>query len=319
MYSRRLVGVLLAAVCLSAGAACGQAAGPVALAKTVDGTWRLTGPDLHVTFRQGTFNIHTDQDGSGTPGVEFVQGHYVAGTMGGDAVVAVRFDLPAEGDKPVRPAAGTQTKEGVRFRPLPSCSLTRAELLDAFGLTFVSQPRNAREAKRVGFDIDDTLLFSSPTFGLALKRFPPDKHFSKEFWAFLNANDEGHSVVKAVGKRLVALHKAEGAELYAITARDGVNPEPLQRYIEKTFGIPAANVFFEPETKAKRIARLGIHLYYGDSDTDIYNAIQGGAYGARILRSHKSSYRRRSAPCKGSLRKYHPGLLGEEIIANSYD
>ena len=48
----------------------------------------------------------------------------------------------------------------------------------------------------VGFDIDDTLLFSSPAFDLA---FASDHEaFSPEFWSLVNESDRGRSCIKPV-------------------------------------------------------------------------------------------------------------------------
>ena len=66
------------------------------------------------------------------------------------------------------------------------------------------------------------------------------------------------------------------------------------------------NVYFTNK-KAQRIRELDIEIFYGDSDSDIKAAQDAGIEGISILRSPKSSYKK----------KYNPGKYGEKIIPNS--
>ncbi|MDO8734799.1 MAG: HAD family acid phosphatase [Elusimicrobiota bacterium] len=156
----------------------------------------------------------------------------------------------------------------------------------------------------VGFDVDDTLLFSSPAFNIANKS--EYSEYSEEWWAIVNKSDEGNSIVKKVAEKILNEHKAKGDGIFAITARDNAGSNVLKGYLNKTFGIKKENVFCT-NRKAEKIRELNIKIFYGDSDSDITAAQEAGAKGIRILRSSKSSY-------KG---KYHPGEFGEEIIPNS--
>jgi acid phosphatase (class B) len=165
------------------------------------------------------------------------------------------------------------------------------------------------EVTRVGFDIDDTLLFSSPAFNAAKAEHP---FGTDEFWAMVNRSDREHSIVKVRTREIVEEWKAAGAEVWAITARPGTEGDPVRDFISETFGIPRENVYFE-KPKTERIRGLGIQIFYGDSDSDIKDAQEAGAIGIRILRSPNSSYRNKD----GTLRKYHPGIHGEEIVLDS--
>jgi acid phosphatase (class B) len=197
----------------------------------------------------------------------------------------------------------------------------------------------------VGFDIDDTLLFSTPTFTRAFATGGTPAPTDTVFWTQANSCDPGcpaatitladgttkqlpandPSGVKERIRELVAAHQASGAEVYAITARPDIAGDALRQYIEAQVGIAADHVFFEPDIdqpgnpagKTDRMAQLALDVFYGDSDSDITDAakVQGvHVRGIRSLRSPKSSYR-----SGGRLAKYHPGYYGETIVAGSYD
>jgi acid phosphatase (class B) len=159
---------------------------------------------------------------------------------------------------------------------------------------------------KVGFDVDDTLLFSSPGFDRAKAR-KDVKPYSWLFWRIVNESDAELSTVKKKTREILEKHKAEGAEIFVVTARHPHGGEELMRYLYRELGVPPTHVFFETKGKAERLEELGIEIFYGDSDSDITAAKEAGAKGIRILRSPKSSY-------KG---KYNPGKFGEEIIEGS--
>ncbi|HAX61685.1 MAG TPA: hypothetical protein DCX95_03880 [Elusimicrobia bacterium] len=156
----------------------------------------------------------------------------------------------------------------------------------------------------VGFDIDDTLLFSTPAFKKADES--GEAAYSDEWWTIVNKSDEGNSIVKKVAEKILNEHRSKGDGIFAITARDKAGSNVLKSYMNKTFGIKKENVFCT-HRKAEKIRELNIKIFYGDSDSDITAAQEAGAKGIRILRSPKSSYKS----------KYHPGEFGEEIIPNS--
>lgn len=166
------------------------------------------------------------------------------------------------------------------------------------------------EPIKVGFDVDDTLLFSTPNFDVAKGKH---QFGTNEFWGEVNGKDRFFSVIKKKTYEIVTRHREHGDQIYAITARPEINPDPLREFLAETYSIPRDHVFFEPDSKTPRIRALGLTLYYGDSDSDIEDAQAAGARGIRIQRSPNSSYRNTD----GTPRKYHPGQYGEEIIPDS--
>lgn len=194
--------------------------------------------------------------------------------------------------------------------------------------------------KVVGFDVDDTLSFSTPAF---LRGNASGATFGDAtFWTVVNSCDSGcpaetitlpdgsaHAVTatdasaaKSKAKELVALHRSLGHKIYAITARPDFAAEKVRAYVQETFGIAPEDTFFEPVSKAERIASLDLDVFYGDGDGDIADAAKASAgAGAkkvqafRFLRSPRSS--NRSGTAKHS--KYHPGYYGEMLIADSYE
>ncbi len=161
------------------------------------------------------------------------------------------------------------------------------------------------EKLKVGFDIDDTLLFSSPNFERAFNSSV--EPYSKEFWIMVNKNDRKYSKIKPTVKKIVDRHLKNGDEVYVITAREPYGGEYLKNYISKTFNVPKKNVYFVPNNKTEKIKILELNIYYGDSDSDMRAAIDAGAVPIRILRSKESSYKK----------SYNVGSFGEEIIENS--
>jgi acid phosphatase class B len=224
------------------------------------------------------------------------------------------------------------------------CRVSASKLLAYLGIGPV-RDLGVGAARVVGLDIDDTLLFSTPTFTRAFATGGTPKPDDVVFWTHANRCDPGcaaesitladgtikqlpasaPSSVKAAVADIVAYHQARGAEVYAITARPDVEGDVLRDYVERELGIAADHVFFEPDLdqpgnpagKTDRIAQLGLDVFYGDSDSDITDALKVQAAQVRpirILRSPRSSNRK-----DGRLAKYHPGYFGETILANSYD
>jgi acid phosphatase (class B) len=227
-----------------------------------------------------------------------------------------------------------------------TCDVDAPALLEYLGLTPVwIEELPIKAVSRVGFDIDDTLMFSTPTFarGFATGGLPkPDDML---FWTQTNGCDQGcaeaaltlpdgtpkllpaseASTPKEMAMALIEAHRAMGHEVYAITARPDINGNPLREYLESTLGIPRDHLFFEPDLdqpgnpkgKTDRIEALALDVFYGDSDSDITDAVQvrtRTVLPIRFLRSPRSSNRK-----DGRLNKYHPGYFGEAIVAESYD
>ncbi len=157
----------------------------------------------------------------------------------------------------------------------------------------------------VGFDLDDTLIFSSPAFTAAWK--DEFEHGSEPFWAEVNSTCERFCTVKKKTLKILEMHQKRGDEVFVITARDPPGGKALAMWVEQTLGIAADHVFFEPNGKSERIKALGISIFYGDSDSDIADAQAVGVIAVRIERSPESTYKK----------KYNPGSFGELVIENS--
>ena len=166
--------------------------------------------------------------------------------------------------------------------------------------------------QRAGFDIDDTLLFSTPAFDAARAKFA---FGTDQFWAEVNGHDRDYSIVKRKALEVVRALQTQGVTVYAITARPPTNGEPVGSFLAEAMGIPAANVYFEPRGKVQRIRDLRLDVFYGDSDSDIEDARAAGVLAIRFQRSPDSSYRNSD----GTLAKYHPGQFGEPIVPDSED
>jgi len=160
------------------------------------------------------------------------------------------------------------------------------------------------EVHEVGFDIDDTLLFSSPAFDRGYAGAQP---YTDEFWKIINSSDEEVSIMKEKCYEILKAHQDKGHKVYLITARNSEGGEVLKKYLSGKVGIPEENIFFAPNGKTERIKELGIDAFYGDSDSDMRYAEEAGAIPIRIMRSPKSSY-------KGSC---NPGCLNEFIVPDS--
>jgi acid phosphatase (class B) len=186
---------------------------------------------------------------------------------------------------------------------LPGCANSVKNEPQAPGET--KTPPEKAPAEAAGFDLDDTLLFSSPAFDYA--RGTGVRPYSEAFWKIVNTSDEGRSKVKKKTLELLKTHQKKGDRIYVITSRKPFGGETVKRFVEKTFGIPEENFYFETKGKAGRMRALGLSVFYGDSDSDITAAQEAGVRALRIRRSARSSYKR----------KYNPGKYGEEIVEGS--
>ncbi|MES3038848.1 MAG: hypothetical protein V4736_13145 [Bdellovibrionota bacterium] len=239
--------------------------------------------------------------------------------------------------------------EGAKLTKL-NCAINPTELLTFLGIA----PRASvifPNVNAVAFDIDDTLAFTSPAFvrGFATGGVPkPDDII---FWTQTNGCDGGckasvvtlnngavktlpanlPSTPKAKALELIAYHKSLGHKVYAITARPDINGQPLREYFQSQMGIAKEDIFFEPDIdqpgnpagKTDRIEKLNLDVFYGDSDSDITDALKAFrnesgvrtklVHPVRFFRSPKSSNRK-----SGELNKYHPGYYGEPILSGSY-
>jgi acid phosphatase class B len=231
------------------------------------------------------------------------------------------------------------------------CRVQPKRLLRQLGLRFIERPE-AGHIKAVGFDIDDTLLASAPPFARAFATGGLPVPSNALFWGIVNSCDPGcpaasitledgstkflpstePSAPKSKAIDLIKYHQSLGHQVYAITARPEINGDVLRDYLEKVVGLPRENVFFEPDLdlpgnprgKTDRIESLDLDVFYGDSDSDVTDALSAfvdkvtgvrtkTVVPIRFLRAPQSPLRK-----EGRLMKYHPGYYGEAIIRESY-
>ncbi|MCH7763314.1 MAG: hypothetical protein IIB95_06180 [Candidatus Marinimicrobia bacterium] len=148
---------------------------------------------------------------------------------------------------------------------------------------------------KVGFDIDDTVLFSEPMFQYHIqqKGLPID-------FGWINTHDKDFSIPITPTIELIHYFRANGHEVYFITARPGENGEILANYLTEVLGYKIqkdVDLFFMPKdtlngikytSKHRKMNELGLELFYGDSDTDIIAAIKAGIHPVRVIRHQKS-------------------------------
>ena len=170
----------------------------------------------------------------------------------------------------------------------------------------------------VGFDIDDTVLFSSPGFWRGKKTFSPDSEAylkNPAFWQQMNNGWDEFSIPKESARALIAIHLKRGDQIWFITGRSQTKTESVTKTLQDAFMIPAANmnpVVFTGEqsrqnSKVATLEQKQIKIYYGDADSDITAARDAGARGIRVLRASNSTYK----PLPQA------GAFGEEVVVNS--
>lgn len=164
----------------------------------------------------------------------------------------------------------------------------------------------------VGFDIDDTVLFSSPCFYAGQQKYSPgsnDYLKNDDFWKETNGGCDRYSIPKDVARKLIALHQQRGDTLYFITGRPHTEGEQVTAILQQTFAIKNMQpvVFTSGPEKSRFIRERQLHLYYGDSDSDITSAQAAGVRAIRVMRASNSTYQ--PLPVNGA--------LGEEVLEDS--
>jgi acid phosphatase (class B) len=175
-----------------------------------------------------------------------------------------------------------------------------------------------------GFDIDDTVLFSSPGFYYGMtntdgpgggNRFGASPLKNPQFWKELNQEYDKFSIPKEIGRTLVRMHSERGDRVVFITARICADEDRavLERRLQALFKPAALTVVCTNETsKTGPIAESGVDIYYGDADTDMEYARGVTTKKVRPIRVQRSPLST-NRPALG----YRPGDFGEEILVNS--
>ncbi len=148
---------------------------------------------------------------------------------------------------------------------------------------------------KVGFDIDDSLLYSEPMFRTA----PRDQEGHLDY-GWINTRDREYSEWITPTVTLVDFFIAHGHKVYFITARKPDHGGALAAFLEEKFKIPVVvgeNLFFSPKetihgkrytTKQRVLKMLDLDLYYGDSDTDMIAALKADVHPVRLVRDQHS-------------------------------
>ncbi|PHM37914.1 acid phosphatase AphA [Xenorhabdus innexi] len=204
-----------------------------------------------------------------------------------------------------------------------STGVTTAELSQRQAVHWVSVAQIEKSLQNkppmaVGFDIDDTVLFSSPGFYRGqLEYSPNDNSYLKnpQFWEKMNNEWDKFSMPKQIGIDLVQMHLKRGDDIYFITGRTRTKTETVTKYLQEDLHIPVNkmnSVIFAGDDPGKnnKISWMKDHkleIYYGDADADIAAARELNIRGIRILRASNSSYQ----PLPKA------GKFGEEVVINS--
>lgn len=172
-------------------------------------------------------------------------------------------------------------------------------------------------AMNVGFDVDDTVLFSSPAYYYGQQKYSPgseDYLSNPDFQIELNNGLDRFSIPKEIVRKLIAFHKERGDNIFFITGRVPTETETLSALLAKTFQLEEANpVIFCGSNPGEnpKIAALeenDIQIYYGDSDADISAAQAIHIRAIRIIRADNSTHK----PLP------EIGKLGEEVLVDSH-
>ena len=185
----------------------------------------------------------------------------------------------------------------------------------------VEQLKKELEGKapiNVSFDIDDTVLFSSPCFYHGQQKYSPGKHDylkNQDFWNEVNAGCDQYSIPKQIAVDLINMHQARGDQIYFITGRTAGDKDGVTPVLQKAFNIKDMHpVEFmggrERTTKYNKtpgIIEHKVSIHYGDSDDDILAAKEAGIRGIRLMRAANSTYQ--PMPTLGG--------YDEEVLINS--
>ena len=147
----------------------------------------------------------------------------------------------------------------------------------------------------VGFDIDDTVLFSRDVF----LNLPEDKRNPTD-WGWINSHDKDYSLLMAPTIDLIHFFHNNGHNIFFITARSKPKGKNLANFLTDKLMFPVEvnkNLFFSPKetikgtrytTKQRTMKRLRLDIFYGDADTDMIAALKAGVHPVRVVR-HKAS------------------------------
>jgi acid phosphatase (class B) len=232
-----------------------------------------------------------------------------------DAAVAVK--ATAKAPKVIAAAVG---HEGHNHDGAPCPSEKKKSANDNIRMANLEEIEKSMPAEpiSVGFDVDDTILFSSPGFHYAFNNTDgPDGSnlygkkplSSDKFWQDMSSQFDKFSMPKESARKLLKMHQKRGDKIFFITARPEIKGEILTGILNRTFRLKNEHpvIFSGKTSKAEYIKANNIKVFYGDSDSDISEAQDAGIRGIRVERS----------PISTNKGKYHPGKHGEWVMENS--
>lgn len=171
----------------------------------------------------------------------------------------------------------------------------------------------------VGFDVDDTLLFSTPSFILGKAIFSVNNdNWKKEpkFWSTVNNLLANSSRKKISMQSVIDYHLSRNDKLFFITNRPETEYEILSELISSYFKIPfyeRSFILFKKHLNGKKIDKksyienFNIKVFYGDSDEDVGGVLFQHILAIRVMRSPNSQ----------NTTNYHPGRFCEPILLKS--
>ncbi len=160
------------------------------------------------------------------------------------------------------------------------------------------------------FDLDDTLIHSSPAFDHTKKH-----KNNMPFWHNVNACTPQFCPPLATGTTILNAHQSQHKRnntlvyTYIVTARKDQNTEALTTWLINTFHVDGVFYTYKDNKaitlKALATKHNATHTYfYGDSDSDITAGMEAGYSTHRIVRPPFSNY----------TKKNNPGKYNEPII-----
>lgn len=170
----------------------------------------------------------------------------------------------------------------------------------------------------VGFDIDDTVLYSKDVF----LNIPNDKRNPIDY-GWVNKQDEELSKFIEPTVELINYFKNNGHNIFFITARSDEEGDFLAKFLSKSLYFKIEkdrNLFFCPKetingkrftTKHIVMQELALDLFYGDADSDIIAALKANVHPIRIVR-HESSINQYGG-------NYFGNTLGEKTKINPFE
>ncbi len=170
----------------------------------------------------------------------------------------------------------------------------------------------------VGFDVDDTALFTSPGYFYlernadgpgGTNRYGDHPLDNPAAIADLNREYDKFALPKRATAELIALHQRRGDDIWFISARSVAPTEIVTGLLQRYYGIQRMHpvIFLDGSPKGPKIRELDLAVYYGDGDGDIMAAQSAGARPIRFLRSAMST----------DPRPVHPGAYGEDVLEGS--